>query len=126
MKTVRIPCIVLLLLLFLSLTNSAAIGRRCGRWIDLVDAADSAVVQHEWRRADALLEQLEEDLTRSGLWLRVVLSHGGPDEAAALVGEARLLGSLRQTADMRHTLARLRDDMEQIVRGEQLSLANIL
>ena len=126
MKTVRIPCIVLLLLLFLSLTNSAAIGRRCGRWIDLVDAADSAVVQHEWRQADALLEQLEEDLTRSGLWLRVVLSHGGPDEAAALVREARLLGGLRQTAEMRRALAGLRDDLERISEDERLSIANIL
>ena len=126
MKTVRIPCIVLLLLLLLSLVNSAAIGRSCERWIHLVDAADSAVVQHEWRQADALLEQLEEELTRSGLWLRVVLPHGGPDEAAALVREARLLGGLRQTADMRRALARLRDDLEQISEGERLSIANIL
>ena len=126
MKSIRIPCVILALLLVLSLVNSAAIGHHCTRWIDLAEAADHAAEQAEWGQANVLLEQLGSELEGCSFWLRVVLSHTGPDQAASLADEASLYGRLRDEPDMRRALGELRRILEEIARSEQLSLENIL
>jgi hypothetical protein len=126
MKYVRIPCIVLAALLALSLVNSAAIDRRCADWLELVEASDAAAVRSAWDQADELLAELQTELDRCSLWLHVVLSHDMPDQAASLLDQARLMGTLRQTAHMRRALAELRGLLEQTAEGERLSLGNIM
>ena len=126
MRSVRIPCVALAVLLFLSLANSLAVCRRCEGWLALTGAADEAAVREDWAGTDRLLEELESELDDCHLWLHVVLSHATPDDASALVRQARLLVSLRQSVELRRALGELREILAQIRENERLSLGNIL
>lgn len=126
MRAFRIPCFVLLLLLALSLANTAAMSRHCGQWSRTLDAAHRAVAVENWAEADRSLIELQESWTSCEVWLRVVLSHNTVDEAEQLLERSRLMVSLQEATHARDAMTDLAGLLDRIGGGEQLSLANIL
>lgn len=126
MRAFRIPCFVLLLLVALSLANTAAMTRHCGQWNQTLNAAEAAVAKERWDEADRQLEALQKNWDSCSVWLRVVLSHNTVDEAEQLIDHARLMVGLEEATHAREAITDLGSLLERIGGGEQLSLSNIL
>jgi len=126
MRAFRIPCFVLLLLVILSLANTAAMTRHCTQWSRTLDAAQEAVAREQWEEADRLLEELQNNWTACEVWLRIVLSHNTVDETEQLMERSRLMVSLEESTHARDAMTELSGLLERIGGGEALSLANIL
>ena len=126
MRAFRIPCFVLLILVVLSLANSAAVTRHCGQWLEELEAAQQSAAQEQWAEADEHLVRLRESWNACRIWLRVVLSHNTVEDVEEMLDRAQLMGSLQELTHMHEALAELRGLLQRIDEGERLSLANIL
>ena len=126
MRAFRIPCFVLLLLVVLSLANTAAMTRHCEQWSRTLDAAETAVAGERWEEAERLLHELQASWDSRSVWLRVVLSHNTVDEAEQLMARARLMVGLQEGTHAREAMTDLGSLLERIGGGERLSLSNIL
>ncbi len=126
MRALRIPCFVLLILLALSLANSAAMQRRCAQWRALVDDARRFAREEQWAEADAKLKELENGLSSCALWLHITTSHDAVDEADRLLARARLMCALRDGVHTEESLAELRVLLHHAAENEQLLMGNIM
>ena len=126
MRAFRIPCFVLLLLVILSLANTAAMTRHCTQWSRTLDAAQEAVARERWEEAGQLLDDLRQSWSACEVWLRVVLSHNTVDETEQLMERSRLMVRLKESTHAQDALTELAGLLERIGGGEALSLANIL
>ena len=126
MRAFRIPCFVLLLLLALSLANTAAMTRHCARWSQALETAHQAVAEDRWEDAGRSLAELQESWDSCEVWLHIVLSHNTVDEAQQLMERSRLMVGLEEATHARDAMTELSGLLERIGGGEQLSLSNIL
>ena len=126
MRAFRIPCFVLLVLLALSLANSAAMTRHCREWTEALDAAHQAVAQKRWAEADKRLTQLEESWRACEVWLRITLSHNTVDDVEKLLDRAHLMIGLQESTHIHDSMTELRGLLDRIEGGERLGLANVL
>ena len=126
MRAFRIPCFVLLLLVALSLANTAAMSRHCAQWSRTLDTAQQAVSEERWTEADRWLVELRESWDACEVWLRIVLSHNTVDDAELLMERSRLMVRLEETTHARDAMTELAGLLERISGEEKLNLSNIL
>lgn len=126
MRAMRLPVFILLVLLAVSLAQSAAITRRCRIWTATVDAVDAAAQAEQWEKAAELLDGMERDWAACRVWLRITVSHTALNQAKSLLAQSQLLCRLREGSDLRSALAELGALLRQIGLEERLSWENIL
>ena len=126
MKALKIPCAVLLLLLGLSLLNSAWLSRQCSRWTSYLAVVDACVLSGDWDGAADGLHALSEDWDGCQTWLHIVIEHSEIDAAEALLQRCAVLCQEQESADLRADLSDLRSQFTLLDEMERISIKNIL
>lgn len=126
MKSCRLPCLVLALLLGACLGNSAWLSARCGQWREGLDHIDRCARAEDWEEAAGALEDLYGDWLQVQTWLHITMKHEELDAAEVLFRRAMVLAEEEDNVEFRAHIADLRSQLTLLEELEQLRLENVL
>ena len=126
MKAFKIPLIVLIALLILSIADSLFLTAQCDRWNTLLSAADTAAVQDDWVRAEQSLRSLDESWQSRQTYLHIMIEHDEIDSADTLLHLCFLYCAEKDTAALRAVVSQLQCQFSLLAETEQLSIKNVL
>lgn len=126
MKSFRIPCLILVAMLLLSLSSSWWIHRRCQDWTDQIDQIDQCVVQEDWAKAEKKMDTLCQHWRGAQPYLYVVSHHRELDSAEELLWRSQALLQEHDRHALRAHLADLRSQLHYLAEAEACSWRNIL
>ena len=126
MKSCRLPCLVLALLLGACLGNSAWLSARCGQWREGLDHIDRCARAEDWEEAAGALEDLYGDWLQVQTWLHITMKHEELDEAEALFCRALVLAEEEDSVEFRAHVAELTAALQVLCEMQQTRVENVL
>ena len=126
MKAYLLSALTLLVVLSLSLWNTAAMTERAQRWQGQLDQVEALVADGAWDQAADILEKGYQDWSSNQAYLHIVSHHDVLDEAEAMYRRCAVFIRIREESSLLGELSDLRHQLRLLAEMEQLSIKNVL
>ncbi len=126
MKALRAAILVLVLLMAVSLANSAYLTARCGDWTNRLNAVTAAAESGSWDAATREMAALSADWQKKQSYLHITLQHEEINEADTLLHQCALFVDTQDNDSLSDTAVQLALQFDRLAEMEQLSIKNVL
>ena len=126
MKRIAAPCLILLMLFILTLTNSQYMAAQTTQWSSQLKQVDEFVQHEQWEAALETLQLSYASWSDHQTYLHVVAQHAAVDEAETLYRRCIAFCQSKEPAEIRAELAQLRNQLRLLSELERLLLKNVL
>ena len=126
MKAFRIAILVLVLLMAVSLVNSAYLTRRCDEWTTLLNAVTDAAGNGDWDTARQTVDALDNDWQAKQSYLHITLQHEEINTADTLLQQCVLFVDIQDIDSLFDAALQLSLQWDHLAEMEQLSIKNVL
>ena len=126
MKALRTAILVLVLLMAVSLVNSAYLTARCDNWTARLDAVTAAAEGGSWDTAGREMAALRADWQKKQSYLHITLQHEEINEADTLLHQCALFVDTQDNDSLSDTAVQLALQFDRLAEMEQLSIRNVL
>lgn len=126
MKIWAIPATVLVLLLALSLLNSAFLDRQCADWTTRLEISDRYADEEDWEKTRESLQSFRASWEQRQTYLHVLIVHEEIDAAQSLLERCTALAEEEDAVEYRGGVAELISQVKLLSKMEKLSIKNIL
>ncbi len=126
MKALRAAILVLVLLMAVSLANSAYLTARCGDWTNRLNTVTAAAEGGDWDKAAREMAALRADWQKKQSYLHITLQHEEINEADTLLHQCALFVDTQDNDSLSDTAVQLALQFDRLAEMEQLSIKNVL
>lgn len=126
MKALRAAILVLVLLMAVSLANSAYLTARCDDWTNRLNAVTAAAEGGDWDKAAREMAALRADWQKKQSYLHITLQHEEINEADTLLHQCALFVDTQDNDSLSDTAVQLALQFDRLAEMEQLSIKNVL
>ena len=126
MKALRAAILVLVLLMAVSLVNSAYLTARCDDWTNRLNAVTAAAEGGDWDKAAREMAALSADWQKKQSYLHITLQHEEINEADTLLHQCALSVDTQDNDSLSDTAVQLALQFDRLAEMEQLSIKNVL
>ena len=126
MKAFRIAILVLVLLMAVSLVNSAYLTRRCDEWTARLNAVTDAAGSGDWDTARQTVAALDNDWQAKQSYLHITLQHEEINTADTLLQQCVLFVDIQDIDSLFDAALQLSLQWDHLAEMEQLSIKNVL
>ena len=126
MKAFRIAILVMVLLMAVSLVNSAYLTRRCDEWTTRLNAVTDAAGNGDWDTARQTVDALDNDWQAKQSYLHITLQHEEINTADTLLQQCVLFVDIQDIDSLFDAALQLSLQWDHLAEMEQLSIKNVL
>ena len=126
MKAFRIAILVLVLLMAVSLVNSAYLTRRCDEWTTRLNAVTDAAGNGDWDTARQTVDALDNDWQAKQSYLHITLQHEEINTADTLLQQCVLFVDIQDIDSLFDAALQLSLQWDHLAEMEQLSIKSVL
>ena len=126
MQPFRIAILVLVLLMAVSLVNSAYLTRRCDEWTTRLNAVTDAAGNGDWDTARQTVDALDNDWQAKQSYLHITLQHEEINTADTLLQQCVLFVDIQDIDSLFDAALQLSLQWDHLAEMEQLSIKNVL